>query len=498
MADVHAGDAPQPPTRQSTRNTTQPTPKPDPWLPIVLSLDGGGVRGLSSLYFIQRLMQEIQVIENKGNERTSNAGTHRGNDLPQPNATGDQALPLPGNYFDFIIGTSTGGLIATMLGLLRMDVNECIKQYFIISNNVFRPHNPLPFIRNYSAKKLEDAICNVMKEHSIGSEYFRQYDHMEKDRSYRDQDPRINKTCKVAITSVRRGGAIGDETAADVPYLFRTYDHKTRYVTYPGGAAAPDWLEYNPKVLEKSQLRIHEACRATSAAPGFFPVKYIKGRAFMDGGVMANNPSSKAYDEASLMAREPDAAHAAFPNPLALVSIGAGGVKDNMSFTLGGLVRTIRNKLTDTEKDHENTRRLCQRSNTHYYRFNVREDKHSEVRGLQTGLDECKRKRIQSRRPWVERKERPIGPIEESADEGPKRGGYRPTKYEYTTFNKLRDRTQDYFKTRYDLSSELPTTVEGMIRECAKMLVEYSEDRKIQDRPRWDSFREHPFRDRNV
>lgn len=65
-------------------------------VPIILALDGGGVRGLSSLLILEKLMQEIQRIE------------------------GGNKLLLPCECFDLICGTSTGGLIAIMLGRLRM------------------------------------------------------------------------------------------------------------------------------------------------------------------------------------------------------------------------------------------------------------------------------------------------------------------------------------------------------------------------------------------
>lgn len=63
-------------------------------MPRILSLDGGGVRGLSSLMILQELMEEI------------------GHDA--------EVVPKPCEYFDLIGGTSTGGLIAIMLGLLEM------------------------------------------------------------------------------------------------------------------------------------------------------------------------------------------------------------------------------------------------------------------------------------------------------------------------------------------------------------------------------------------
>jgi Patatin-like phospholipase len=64
--------------------------------PRILSLDGGGVRGLSSLLILREVMEEI-------GRRSGAANT-----------------PLPCQYFDLIGGTSTGGLIAIMLGRLRM------------------------------------------------------------------------------------------------------------------------------------------------------------------------------------------------------------------------------------------------------------------------------------------------------------------------------------------------------------------------------------------
>jgi patatin-like phospholipase/acyl hydrolase len=61
-----------------------------------LSLDGGGVRGLSALLILREIMEQIR--------KTTNT----------------ERLPLPFQYFDLIGGTGTGGLIALMLGRLQM------------------------------------------------------------------------------------------------------------------------------------------------------------------------------------------------------------------------------------------------------------------------------------------------------------------------------------------------------------------------------------------
>lgn len=46
--------------------------------------------------------------------------------------------PKPCDYFYLIGGTSTGGLIAIMLGRLRMDVKTCIETYLKILGEVFQ------------------------------------------------------------------------------------------------------------------------------------------------------------------------------------------------------------------------------------------------------------------------------------------------------------------------------------------------------------------------
>jgi patatin-like phospholipase/acyl hydrolase len=62
----------------------------------ILSIDGGGVRGLSTLLILREIMEEIG----------------RRNDT--------EDTPLPCQYFEMIGGTSTGGWVAIMLGRLRM------------------------------------------------------------------------------------------------------------------------------------------------------------------------------------------------------------------------------------------------------------------------------------------------------------------------------------------------------------------------------------------
>ncbi|XWW94394.1 hypothetical protein V2A60_002337 [Cordyceps javanica] len=73
----------------------------------LLSLDGGGVRGLSTLFILKGIMARLN---------------HERKETGLPSAK-------PCEVFDLIGGTSTGGLIAIMLGRLEMDIDECISTF---------------------------------------------------------------------------------------------------------------------------------------------------------------------------------------------------------------------------------------------------------------------------------------------------------------------------------------------------------------------------------
>ena len=46
-------------------------------------------------------------------------------------------VPKPCDYFDLIAGVGTGGLIAIMLGRLRMNTKDCMKVYVQMTRKVF-------------------------------------------------------------------------------------------------------------------------------------------------------------------------------------------------------------------------------------------------------------------------------------------------------------------------------------------------------------------------
>ncbi|KAL4247804.1 hypothetical protein ABKN59_007113 [Abortiporus biennis] len=208
----------------------------------LLSLDGGAVRGIASA----RILKEVEDTMER--------------------LTGDPTTK-PCDYFDMIAGTSTGGLIAVMLGRLRMTVQECIDAFNEMAETIFtNPFKDTDFLltgAKYKASVLERAIKDVVAS-QLDSE----------DAIMLDQD---NK-CKSFVVAIRSTSL----TDINSVTLLRTYN--------------------NPKVENSfSDAKIWEACRATSAAPTYFPGCTINGVQYVDGGVGHGNPVLLLQTEAKLV-----------------------------------------------------------------------------------------------------------------------------------------------------------------------------------------------------
>lgn len=83
--------------------------------------------------------------------------------------------PRPCDVFDSIAGTSTGGLIAVMLGRLHMSIDECIRQYEIIGEKIFgrRPDIFRKLLKGmvnspfYNIDNLQGEVKNLLKKREI-------------------------------------------------------------------------------------------------------------------------------------------------------------------------------------------------------------------------------------------------------------------------------------------------------------------------------------------
>ncbi|KAL2884643.1 Vegetative incompatibility protein HET-E-1 [Ceratocystis lukuohia] len=107
----------------------------------ILSLDGGS-HGLSSLLILEHIAECIQRVEGFGETRK------------------------PHEMFDFIGGTGTGGIIAIMLGRLKMTIEQSIQAYKILSEAIYNlePKTPRTLTsRALLATKLESAFKEMVQ-----------------------------------------------------------------------------------------------------------------------------------------------------------------------------------------------------------------------------------------------------------------------------------------------------------------------------------------------
>ena len=116
----------------------------------ILSLDGGGLRGVLTVAFLKK-------IEDILRERW---------------AGGDQKFRLC-DYYDLIGGTSTGSIIAAGLAL-GMSVDEIRAHYFKLGEDVFKPGFYIPvFSQQYDAEKVATALKGVFGDETLGSKKFK-------------------------------------------------------------------------------------------------------------------------------------------------------------------------------------------------------------------------------------------------------------------------------------------------------------------------------------
>lgn len=201
----------------------------------ILSLDGGGIRGLMTAIRLKRLEDEL------------------GKPLHQ--------------HFDLIAGTSTGAILAC--GISKgIDVDRIIELYVDRGREVF----PARASRWWSrATRLVSEGISAPKYDGEG----------------------LNKVLKGVFRTTMFG------TLKIKPTLITTYDVLGREAR----VFKNDRPEYNT-------LRVWELCRASAAAPAYFPAHVMQVQGvelpLIDGGVVANNPTACAIAEGIRINSDPD------------------------------------------------------------------------------------------------------------------------------------------------------------------------------------------------
>ncbi|KAF1351853.1 acyl transferase/acyl hydrolase/lysophospholipase [Delphinella strobiligena] len=303
----------------------------------VLTLDGGGIRGYASLLILHELMKAILEIEHELDDKLDQTP----NDIDTSSSHHqDNQLPLPCHYFNYVFGTSTGGIIALLLGRMRLSIEQCLSIYRDMGTEIFRKKRMLGLkFDQYSHEKMEKLIKKAIREHSktpatpgnieaeqhMDSSQQAQRDRTGMQSPRRDQVGASNKTekdeeelnelenlslydltnrlskmktenaglekCRVGLIATRRG------EESHRPHLFRSY----RNPTQPGEISEVQVLNLDRQDDGERKIKIWEAARATSAAPHYFKRIKIDFTEYMDGGLVANNPTWHAWYEVSSM-----------------------------------------------------------------------------------------------------------------------------------------------------------------------------------------------------
>lgn len=203
----------------------------------VLSIDGGGTRGVVPLQVLKQL--EAQ--------------------------TGKRIYQL----FDYICGVSTGAVLAFTLALARFSLEECEEMYRRFGSDVFR-QNPLVGTMKmgwthsyYNTETWETILKEKMGDHLLI-------------KTARDElSPKVS-----AVSAVVNWGT------SPKPFIFRNYNHcPSRLSRYAGGSSYQLW----------------QAVRASSAAPGYFQEFPLHNDIHQDGGLILNNPCALAVHESRLL-----------------------------------------------------------------------------------------------------------------------------------------------------------------------------------------------------
>lgn len=267
----------------------------------VLAIDGGGTRGLLALQTLHKLQ----------------------------NLTGKPIHQL----FDYICGVSTGAILAFMLGIFQIPLEECEEMYRKLGADVFKQNVIVGTVKMGWSHAFYDSEMweNILKER-MGEGIM-----IESAR-----DPNCPKVSAVSAI-VNRGLPLK-------AYVFRNYR------LMPG---------VRSHYLGDCKHKMWQAIRASSAAPGYFQEFVLGKDLHQDGGLLINNPTALAIHECKCL----------WPNtPLQCVlSLGTGRYetagKNSTTYTsLKAKLTNVISSATDTEEVHTMLDALLPPDT--YFRFN--------------------------------------------------------------------------------------------------------------------------------
>ena len=234
----------------------------------ILSLDGGGIRGIITCIILRYIEEQLQFY--------------------------DKPSARLGDYFDFVAGSSTGGLIASIIlcpdehRKAKYSIQKGLELYAEKGGDIFQVSFWERLVNPFGL--LNEKISQEALEKNL-NDFFG------------------NLELKELIK----------------PCLITSYDIENRRAKLFNSWKAN---------LSTDNFYVKDVCRATSAAPTYFSpvqIKSMYGQIFslIDGGMFANNPALCAYAEArkipfaEVLKNHQKANHPSV-NDMIIVSIGTG------------------------------------------------------------------------------------------------------------------------------------------------------------------------------
>ncbi|KXJ95955.1 hypothetical protein Micbo1qcDRAFT_231099 [Microdochium bolleyi] len=263
---------------------------------FLLSLDGGGVRGICELVVLDAIMKRIQEKQ------------------------GLSKLPRPCDYFHVIGGVSTGGLVSILLGRLQMTTTDAMAAYSDFAKTIFgsgnwRLRSFIPFAREHKAgvkvgrtlfgtKKLEEVVQGLVAT-------------TKNDEMLLDE--RNQALAKAFVCTQKHS-----DTGAKSLILLRTYKVPAKPLSQSSLQQLEESTESEQSNEESSgdrqdssskerqpipnyeNCKIWEAARATSAASVFFTPMELRDDSeestlLIDAAVGCNNPVKEVIAEATAL-----------------------------------------------------------------------------------------------------------------------------------------------------------------------------------------------------
>ncbi|KAK4696396.1 hypothetical protein P7C70_g8388, partial [Phenoliferia sp. Uapishka_3] len=229
----------------------------------VLSLDGGGYRGLSSLLALQKVLANARQ-----------------------NPT--EPLPHPCEVFDLIVGTSTGGLIALMLGRLGLSIDDAIKLYMEMGPRIFGNKGYGNYVAQgkFDIHELESCMEQVAGKDTL---------------LLQPTDDNAGPSCYTAVTT--------------------SFSH----LSTPKAVLLRSYLTFDNPIPANHHWTFVEAARATSAAPTYFEPIVVEDILFQDAAASGNNnPADIALKEARNLLKMDEWKGRAGLGPITILSLGTG------------------------------------------------------------------------------------------------------------------------------------------------------------------------------